>query len=87
MSLNIQNEPLRKEAEELIVFLRDPINREKLNGPFFVFAGSLIDRWRWNGDMLQGAELRKFTHSARELVEMIDSNGDRTVESRTTRLG
>ena len=38
----VKQDPLLSDAEELVAFLQNPENRDKLDGPFHILAGSLI---------------------------------------------
>ena len=79
----IKHDPLLDEADELIAFLRIPENRDKLEGPMYILAGSLVNRWEWNANKLSDEELSKFAKQASVLVDAIKARASRSLARRS----
>ncbi|MCY4094814.1 MAG: hypothetical protein OXG05_06760 [Gammaproteobacteria bacterium] len=59
---------LYSEVERLLAFLRHRPNRDKLDEQRFFLAGSMLERWKWNSQLIRDEELREFLTKAQELV-------------------
>ena len=76
---------LHDEVEQLLEFLRDRSNRDKLKDCQFFQAGSMLERWKWNSRTIRDEDLRTFVDAARELVNEIraaELDSDERDESR-----
>lgn len=59
------------EIEKLLAVLRHRSNRDKLDDHKFLMAGSMLERWKWNSQLIRDEELREFLAKAQQLVSEI----------------
>ena len=61
------------EVERLLAVLRHRSNRDKLDDQKFFMASSMLERWKWNSQLIRDEELREFLAKAQELVGEIQA--------------
>ncbi len=66
------------EIERLLAVLRHRSNRDKLDDQRFFFAGSMLERWKWNSQLIRDDELREFLAKTQELVGEIQAVDGKT---------
>ena len=69
------------EVERLLGVLRHRSNRDKLDDRKFFMASSMLERWKWNSQLIRDEELREFLVKTQELVGEINE-----IDRRTTPL-